>query len=76
MQLDIESISQNPEIFGNTDNASISSTMPAKMTGIVECVSRPFRQFWEIQILPELSKLCRNCWDYRKIPDFGYVYGR
>ena len=39
--LPLLSISQNPDIFGNSGNASIFSTMPAKMTGIVRFVSFP-----------------------------------
>ena len=40
------SISQNPEIFGNSGNASITSTMQAKMTGIVEDIeSIQLREF-------------------------------
>ncbi len=33
------SISENPDIFGNSGNASISSTVQAKMAGIVGCVT-------------------------------------
>ena len=46
------SISQNPDIFGNSGNsgnASISSTMRTKMTRIIGCVSFQYlRQFWQI----------------------------
>ncbi len=53
------SISQNPENFGNSGDASISSTMRAKMTGIVRHFFGETDSAGIVEALPELPGLAK-----------------
>ena len=61
----LSSISQNQEFYGNSGNASTSSTMPAKKTRIVGCA--------HFQYLRQSRQICRYCRKDRKptIPTFS-----